>query len=332
MAVRELTYVEALNEALREEMRRDDSVIVFGEEVALAGGVYKVTKGLLEEFGPERVRDTPISEVAIVGAAIGAALVGLRPVAEIMFFDFAGIAFDQIVTHASKMRFTSGGQVKLPLVIRTQYSLGRSYGSQHTQFLAASFMQAPGLKIVLPSTPYDAKGLLKSAIRDDDPVLFIESGSLYVNKSYYGYRGPVPDEEYLIPLGKADVKREGTDVTVVALSRTVSEAVAAADMLRGEGVGVEVVDLRTIQPMDYTMVEKSVRKTNRLIVAEDSVKTCGVSAEVAAYIAEYALDALEAPIVRLNSPPMPTPQSASLEREYMVTSDKIVEAVKKLLK
>jgi pyruvate/2-oxoglutarate/acetoin dehydrogenase E1 component len=332
MAVRELTYVEALNEALREEMRRDDSVIVFGEEVALAGGVYKVTKGLLEEFGPERVRDTPISEVAIVGAAIGAALVGLRPVAEIMFFDFAGIAFDQIVTHASKMRFTSGGQVKLPLVIRTQYSLGRSYGSQHTQFLAASFMQAPGLKIVLPSTPFDAKGLLKSAIRDDDPVLFIESGSLYVNKSYYGYRGPVPDEEYLIPLGRADVKREGTDVTVVALSRTVSEAVAAADRLREDGVGVEVVDLRTIQPMDYATVEKSVRKTNRLIVAEDSVKTCGVSAEVAAYIAEYALDALEAPIVRLNSPPMPTPQSASLEREYMVTSDKIVEAVKKLLK
>jgi pyruvate/2-oxoglutarate/acetoin dehydrogenase E1 component len=275
MAVRELTYVEALNEALREEMRRDDSVIVFGEEVALAGGE---------------------------------------------------------VTHASKMRFTSGGQVKLPLVIRTQYSLGRSYGSQHTQFLAASFMQAPGLKIVLPSTPFDAKGLLKSAIRDDDPVLFIESGSLYVNKSYYGYRGPVPDEEYLIPIGKADVKREGTDVTVVALSRTVSEAVAAADRLREDGVGVEVVDLRTIQPMDYATVEKSVRKTNRLIVAEDSVKTCGVSAEVAAYIAEYALDALEAPIVRLNSPPMPTPQSASLEREYMVTSDKIVEAVKKLLK
>jgi pyruvate/2-oxoglutarate/acetoin dehydrogenase E1 component len=332
MAVRELTYVEALNEALREEMRRDDSVIVFGEEVALAGGVYKVTKGLLEEFGPERVRDTPISEVAIVGAAIGAALVGLIAVAEIMFFDFAGIAFDQIVTHASKMRFTSGGQVKLPLVIRTQYSLGRSYGSQHTQFLAASFMQAPGLKIVLPSTPFDAKGLLKSAIRDDDPVLFIESGSLYVNKSYYGYRGPVPDEEYLIPIGKADVKREGTDVTVVALSRTVSEAVAAADRLREDGVEVEVVDLRTIQPMDYATVEKSVRKTNRLIVAEDSVKTCGVSAEVAAYIAEYALDALEAPIVRLNSPPMPTPQSASLEREYMVTSDKIVEAVKKLLK
>jgi pyruvate/2-oxoglutarate/acetoin dehydrogenase E1 component len=332
MAVRELTYVEALNEALREEMRRDDSVIVFGEEVALAGGVYKVTKGLLEEFGPERVRDTPISEVAIVGAAIGAALVGLRPVAEIMFFDFAGIAFDQIVTHASKMRFTSGGQVKLPLVIRTQYSLGRSYGSQHTQFLAASFMQAPGLKIVLPSTPFDAKGLLKSAIRNDDPVLFIESGSLYINKSYYGYRGPVPDEEYLIPIGKADVKREGTDVTVVALSRTVSEAVAAADRLREDGVKVEVVDLRTIQPMDYATVEKSVRKTNRLIVAEDSVKTCGVSAEVAAYIAEYALDALEAPIVRLNSPPMPTPQSASLEREYMVTSDKIVEAVKKLLK
>jgi len=331
MAVRELTYVEALNEALREEMRRDDSVIVFGEEVALAGGVYKVTKDLLKEFGPERVRDTPISEIAIVGAAIGAALAGLRPVAEIMFFDFAGIAFDQIVTHASKLRFTSGGQVKLPLVIRTQYSLGRSYGSQHTQFLAASFMQAPGLKIVLPSTPYDAKGLLKSAIRDDDPVLFIESGSLYVNKNYYGYKGPVPEDEYLIPLGKADVKREGSDVTVVALSRTVSEAVVAADMLKEEGVGVEVLDLRTIQPMDYAAVERSVRKTNRLIVAEDSVKTCGVSAEVAAYVAEYALDALEAPIVRLNSPPMPTPQSQPLERLYMVSADKIVDAVKKLL-
>ncbi len=330
MTVREITYVEALNEALREEMRRDSSVIVFGEEVALAGGVYKVTKGLLEEFGPNRVIDTPISEIAIVGAAIGAALSGLRPVAELMFFDFAGIAFDQIVTHASKLRFTSGGQLKLPLVIRTQYSLGRSYGSQHTQFLAASFMQAPGLKIVLPSTPYDAKGLLKSAIRDDDPVLFIESGALYFNRNYYGYKGHVPEEEYLIPLGKADIKSEGDDVTVVALSRTVSEAMAAAFTLRQDGIKIEVVDLRTIQPMDYETVVRSVRKTNRLIIAEDSIKTCGVSAEVAAYVAENALDALEAPIVRLNSPPMPAPQAQPLEREYMVTSDKIVEAVKKL--
>ncbi|MDW8084102.1 MAG: alpha-ketoacid dehydrogenase subunit beta [Candidatus Caldarchaeum sp.] len=329
--MRELTFAEALNEALKEEMRRDDSVIVFGEEVALAGGVYKVTKDLLKEFGPNRVMDTPISEIAIVGAAIGAALNGLRPVAEIMFFDFAGIAFDQIVTHASKIRFTTGGQVKLPLVIRTQYSLGRSYGSQHTQFFAASFLQAPGLKIVLPSTPYDAKGLLKSAIRDDDPVLFIESGALYFNKAYYGYKGPVPEEEYLIPIGKADVKRRGDDVTVVALSRTVSEAMAAANILAQRGVEAEIVDLRTIQPMDYKTVIDSVRKTNRLVIAEDSVKTGGISAEVAAHVAEYAYDALEAPIIRINSPPMPAPQSQPLEKQYMVSADKIVEAVVKLV-
>ncbi|MCS6783964.1 MAG: alpha-ketoacid dehydrogenase subunit beta [Candidatus Caldarchaeum sp.] len=330
--MRELTYVEALNEALKEEMRRDGSVVVFGEEVALSGGVYKVTKDLLKEFGPSRVMDTPISEIAIVGAAIGAALNGLRPVAEIMFFDFAGIAFDQIVTHASKIRFTSGGQLKLPLVIRTQYSLGRSYGSQHTQFFAASFLQAPGLKIVLPSTPYDAKGLLKSAIRDDDPVLFIESGALYVNKNYYGYKGAVPQEEYLIPLGKADVKRRGDDVTVVAVSRTVSEAIAASKTLEQEGINAEVVDLRTIQPMDYETVVQSVRKTNRLVIAEDSVKTGGISAEVAAYVAEYALDALEGPIIRVNSPPMPAPQSQPLEKQYMVSAEKIVDAVKKLVK
>ncbi|MEM4353094.1 MAG: alpha-ketoacid dehydrogenase subunit beta [Candidatus Caldarchaeum sp.] len=327
MGLREITYVEALNEALREEMRRDSSVIVFGEEVALAGGVYKVTKDLLKEFGPSRVMDTPISEIAIVGAAVGAALNGLRPVAELMFFDFAGIAFDQIVTHASKMRFTSGGQVKLPLVIRTQYSLGRSYGSQHTQFLAACFLQAPGLKIVLPATPYDAKGLLKSAIRDDDPVLFIESGALYVNKNYYGYKGPVPEEEYLVPVGKADVKVEGDDATVVALSRTVSEAMTAAKKLNEMGLKPEVVDLRT---MDYDTVVRSVRKTNRLVIAEDSVKTGGVSAEVAAYVCEHAFEALEHPVVRLNSPPMPAPQSQPLERQYMVSADKIVEAVKRL--
>jgi len=332
MPERELTYVEALNEGLREEMRRDDSVIVFGEEVAMSGGVYKVTKDLLKEFGPKRVLDTPISEVAIVGAAIGAALAGLRPVAEIMFFDFAGIAFDQLVTHASKMRFMSGGQVKLPMVVRTQYSLGRAYGSQHTQFLAACFLQAPGLKIVAPATPRDAKGLIKSAIRDDDPVLFIESGSLYVNRSYRGYKGPVPEEEYLIPIGKADVKREGKDVTVVALSRTVSEALDAAEKLEEKGVSAEVVDLRTVMPMDYKTVVESVKKTNRLVVAEDSVKTGGVSAEVASYVCEYAFEYLEAPIVRLNSPPMPAPQSAPLEMKYMVTSDKIVDAVLKLVK
>ncbi len=324
--VREISYAEALNEALREEMRRDDKVIVFGEDVGVFGGVYKVTKGLLEEFGPERVLDTPISEAAIAGTAIGAALMGLRPVAEIMYLDFLTLATDMIITHAAKSRFMSGGQVKLPMVIRTQYSLGRAHGCQHSQFLAACFLQSPGIKVVLPGTPKDAKGLLKSAIRDDDPVLFIESGVLYRLK------GPVPEDEYLIPLGKCDVKREGEDVTIVAVARTVIEALKAADKLAEEGISAEVIDLMTIQPMDYDTIVKSVMKTNRLVIADDSVKTCGISAEVSAYVSEFAFDYLDAPIIRVNSPPLPIPFSPQLEKQYMVDSDKIVDAVKRLVK
>jgi len=323
--VRELSYAEALNEALREEMRRDDRVIVFGEDVGVLGGVYRVTKGLLEEFGPERVLDTPISEAAIAGTAIGAALMGLRPVAEIMYVDFLTIATDMIITHAAKTRFMSGGQVKLPMVIRSQYSLGRAHGCQHSQFLAACFLQSPGIKVVLPGTPRDAKGLLKSAIRDDDPVLFIESGVLYRLK------GPVPEDEYLIPLGKCDVKREGDDVTIVAVARTVVEALKAADRLAEEGISAEVIDLMTIQPMDYDTIVKSVMKTNRLVIADDSVKTCGISAEVSAYISEFAFDYLDAPIIRVNSPPLPIPFSPQLEKQYMVDADKIVKAVKGLV-
>ncbi|MCD6260638.1 MAG: alpha-ketoacid dehydrogenase subunit beta [Thaumarchaeota archaeon] len=323
--VRELSYAEALNEALKEEMRRDDRVIVFGEDVGVLGGVYRVTKGLLEEFGPERVLDTPISEAAIAGTAIGAALMGLRPVAEIMYVDFLTIATDMIITHAAKTRFMSGGQVKLPMVIRSQYSLGRAHGCQHSQFLAACFLQSPGIKVVLPGTPRDAKGLLKSAIRDDDPVLFIESGVLYRLK------GPVPEDEYLIPLGKCDVKREGDDVTIVAVARTVVEALKAADRLAEEGISAEVIDLMTIQPMDYDTIVKSVMKTNRLVIADDSVKTCGISAEVSAYISEFAFDYLDAPIIRVNSPPLPIPFSPQLEKQYMVDADKIVKAVKGLV-
>ncbi|MCD6125718.1 MAG: alpha-ketoacid dehydrogenase subunit beta [Thaumarchaeota archaeon] len=324
--VREISYAEALNEALIEEMRRDDRVIVFGEDVGVFGGVYKVTKGLLEEFGPERVLDTPISEAAIAGTAIGAALMGLRPVAEIMYVDFLTLATDMLITHAAKLRFMSGGQVKLPMVIRTQYSLGRAHGCQHSQFLAACFLQSPGIKVVLPGTPKDAKGLLKSAIRDDDPVLFIESGVLYRLK------GPVPEDEYLIPLGKCDVKREGEDVTIVAVARTVTEALKAADKLAEEGISAEVIDLMTIQPMDYDTIVKSVMKTNRLVIADDSVKTCGISAEVSAYISEFAFDYLDAPIIRVNSPPLPIPFSPQLEKQYMIDSDKIVDAVKRLVK
>ena len=323
--VRELSYAEALNEALREEMRRDDRVIVFGEDVGVLGGVYRVTKGLLEEFGPERVLDTPISEAAIAGTAIGAALMGLRPVAEIMYVDFLTLATDMIITHAAKARFMSGGQVKLPMVIRTQYSLGRVHGCQHSQFLAACFLQSPGIKVVLPGTPRDAKGLLKSAIRDDDPVLFIESGALYRMK------GPVPEDEYLIPLGRCDVKREGDDVTIVAVARTVVEALKAADRLAEEGLSAEVIDLMTIQPMDYDTIVKSVMKTNRLVIADDSVKTCGISAEVSAYVSEFAFDYLDAPIIRVNSPPLPIPFSPQLEKQYMVDADKIVDAVKRLV-
>ncbi len=322
---REITYAEALNEALREEMRRDENVIVFGEDVAVIGGAYRVTKGLLEEFGPQRVFDTPISEAAIVGLAVGAALMGLRPVAEIMYIDFLTISIDQLVTHAAKARFMSGGQVKLPLVVRTQYSLGRVHASQHSQFLAPWFLNVPGLKVVLPSTPYDAKGLLKSSIRDDDPVLFIESGVLYSTK------GHVPVDEYLIPLGKADVKRAGDDVTIVALSRTVIEALKAADKLLEKGIKAEVIDLRTINPMDWDTILNSVRKTNRLVVVDDGHKTGSISAEISARVSEEAFDSLEAPIIRVNSPDIPVPSSLQLEKAFMVDAEKIIKAVIKIV-
>jgi len=321
---REITYAEALNEALREEMRKDENVIIFGEDVAVLGGAYRVTRGLLEEFGSRRIFDTPISEAAIVGMAIGAALVGLRPVAEIMYIDFITIGMDQLVTHAAKARFMSGGQVKLPLVIRTQYSLGRAHASQHSQFLAPWFLNVPGLKVVLPSTPYDAKGLLKSSIRDDDPVLFIESGVLYSTK------GHVPTEEYLIPLGKADVKKIGDDVTIVAVSRTVIEALKAAEKLAEEGINAEVIDPRTINPMDWDTILNSVRKTNKLVIVDDGHKTGSISAEIAARIMEEAFDSLEAPIIRVNSPDMPVPASPSLEKAFMVNAEKIVKAVLKI--
>jgi pyruvate/2-oxoglutarate/acetoin dehydrogenase E1 component len=322
--VRELSYAEALREALIEEMRRDDNIIVFGEDVAIYS-VYKVTKGLIDEFGPERVRDTPISEAAIVGAAIGAALMGLRPVAEIMYMDFITLAMDMIITHAAKMRFYSGGQIKLPLVIRTEYALGRVSAAQHSQVLISCFLQSPGIKIVAPSTPRDAKGLLKSAIRDDDPVLFVEAAMLY------RLRGPVPEGEYLIPIGKCDVKREGEDVTLVAISRAVPEALKAAEELSKEGISVEVIDPMTIQPMDYDTIIRSVEKTGRLVIADDSVKTGGVSAEIAAYVFEYAFNLLKAPIIRVNSPPLPVPFSPSLEKKYMVNHEKITTAIKKVL-
>ena len=324
--MRELTYAEALGEALREEMMRDERVILLGEEVGVFEGVYKVSKGLLKEFGPKRVLDTPISESAIIGAATGAALMGLRPVAEIMYMDFLQVCMDQIVTQASKMYFMSGGKLKVPVVIRTQYSLGRVHGAQHSQFFPSWFLQAPGLKVVLPSTPYDAKGLLKSAIRDDAPVLFIEAGVLYRSK------GPVPEEEYTVPLGYADVKREGVDVTIVAISRAVHDALAASEELSKQGISAEVIDPRSIQPLDHDAIIKSVKKTGRLVVVEDDIKSGCVGAEIAFIVMEEAFDHLDAPIARVTSPDLSIPFSPPLEKAYMPNPEKIVDAVRGLVK
>jgi pyruvate/2-oxoglutarate/acetoin dehydrogenase E1 component len=321
----ELTYADALREALREEMLRDPRVVLMGEEIGVFEGVYKVTRGLLKEFGPERVRDTPISEAAIAGAAVGAALGGLKPVAEIMYMDFVTICLDQIATNAAKMHFMSGGKLKVPFVLRTQYSLGRVHGAQHSQFFPSIFFQVPGLKVVLPSTPHDAKGLLKAAIREDNPVVFIESGMLYRTK------GPVPDGEYVVPLGRCDVKKTGSDVTIVAISRAVVEALAAATKLEEQGITADIIDPRTIQPLDLTTILESVKKTGRLIVASDDVKCGGIGSEIAAQVVEEAFDSLDAPILRVAAPDMPIPFSPTLEQAYMPNAHKIIEAAKKLI-
>ncbi len=321
----ELTYADALREALREEMLRDPSVVLMGEEIGIFEGVYKVTRGLLKEFGPQRVMDTPISEAAIAGAAIGAALAGLKPVAEIMYMDFLPIALDQIATQAAKMHFMSGGKLKVPMVLRTQYSLGRVHGAQHSQFFPSMLFQVPGLKVVLPSTPHDAKGLLKAAIRDENPVVFIESGVLYKAK------GPVPDGEYMIPLGQCDVKKSGDDITIVAVSRVVTEALAAAAKLEAQGITAEVIDPRTIQPLDLATILASVKKTGRLIIASDDVRCGGIGSEISAQVIEEAFDSLDAPILRVAAPDMPIPFSPTLEQAYMPNAQKIIEAAKKLI-
>jgi len=321
----ELTYAEALRQALREEMLRDPHVILMGEEIGVFEGVYKVTRGLLQEFGPERVRDTPISEAAIAGAAVGAALAGLKPVAEIMYMDFVTICLDQIATNAAKMRFMSGGKLKVPFVLRTQYSLGRMHGAQHSQFYPSIFFQVPGLKVVLPSTPYDAKGLLKASIREDNPVVFVESGALYRTK------GQVPEEEYVLPLGQCDIKRKGNDLTIVAVSRVVGEALTAAARLEEQGVSAEVIDPRTTQPLDKSTIVESVKKTGRLIIASDDVKSGGIGSEIAAIVVEEAFDSLDAPILRVASADTPIPFSPPLEQAYMPNAQKIMEAAKRLI-
>ncbi|MGD2174665.1 MAG: alpha-ketoacid dehydrogenase subunit beta, partial [Candidatus Brocadiaceae bacterium] len=289
-APRTIMMREALNEALREEMRRDADVFLMGEGIAERGGSYKVTVGLLEEFGPLRVIDTPISEASFTGAGVGAAITGMRPVVEILFVDFALLALDQIANQAAKYRFMTGGKGRVPLVIRTQGGVGNGLAAQHSQSLEALFYHVPGLKLVMPSTPYDAKGLLKSAIRDDDPVVFIEHKLLYMNE------GEVPEEEYLIEPGRADVKREGTDATVIAWSNMVPRCLAAAELLAEDGTDVEVVDPRTLVPLDREAILDSVRKTEHVVIVQEAARRGGIASDIASIIQEQAFDYLDAPI------------------------------------
>ena len=324
--MRKIAYREALKEALREEMRRDSRVFLLGEDIGRYwGGAFKVTKGLAEEFGDERVRDTPISESAIIGAAVGAAITGMRPVAEIMFGDLTALAMDQIANQAAKIRYMFGGQAECPIVVRTPFGAGVNIAAHHSQSLEAWFMHVPGLYVAAPSTPYDAKGLLKTAIRSDNPVVFCE------HKLLYPLEGEVPEEEYTIPFGVADVKREGKDVTVVATLFMVHKALNAAEKLAEEGISVEVVDPRTLTPLDKQAIIKSVKKTGRIVIVTEDCKTAGVSAEIAAVVAEEAIDYLDAPIKRVAEPDTPIPFSPPLE-QYVIPDEKaIIKAVKEVV-
>ncbi len=303
-----IKYREALRTALRDEMRRDASVFCLGEGIGARGGSYKVTEGLFAEFGAGRVIDMPLSEAGFVGLGAGAAIAGARPVVEMLFIDFLLLAMDQVANQAAKYRFMSGGQGNVPLVIRTQGGAGNSLAGQHSQSLEALFCHIPGLKVVMPATPADAKGLLVAAIRDDDPVLFIEHKLLYMTE------GEVPDEEYVVPLGRADVKRAGTDVTLVAWSHMVTKALQAAELMGQEGIHVEVIDLRTVAPMDTQCILDSVRRTGRLVVAQEAVERGGVASDVAALVAERAFDDLRAPIVRVAGKNTVIPFNLALEK------------------
>jgi pyruvate/2-oxoglutarate/acetoin dehydrogenase E1 component len=325
---RVITYAEALNEALREEMRRDPAVFVMGEDVAVwgGGGVFGVTKGLVEEFGTERVRDTPISEEAIAAVAVGAAATGSRPVAEIMYVDFIGLAMEPIVNQAAKLRYMFGGKAKVPMVIRAQEGAGRGNAAQHSQSLEAWFCHIPGLKVITPSTPADAKGLLKSAIRDDNPVIFLEHKVLYFSK------GPVPADEHVVPLGVADIKREGTDVTIVGIHTMVGKALQAAEQLESEGISVEVIDPRTLVPLDEETIVESVKKTGRLIVSHEAYTRSGFGAEIISRVVESAFDYLDAPPLRVCARDVPVPYSAVLETAALPQVDDLVSAARSLVR
>ncbi len=323
--MRELTYREALRQAMAEEMERDERVFLMGEEVGYYNGAYKVSEGLLDRFGERRVVDTPIAETGFAGVGIGAAMVGLRPIIEFMTWNFSLCAFDQLVNNAAKLRYMSGGQVSLPIVFRGPGGAAHQLAAQHSQVVENLYAYVPGLKVITPSTPYDAKGLLKSAIRDDNPIVFIEGEGLV------GRKGQVPEEEYTIPLGKGDVKREGKDVTVIAWSKMVFVALEAATELAKNGIEVEVIDPRTIRPLDEALILRSVKKTNRCVIVEEGWPFAGAGAEISYRITSGAFDYLDAPIARVTGEDVPMPYAKNLEHQVLPSVEKVVAAVKSVL-
>jgi pyruvate dehydrogenase E1 component beta subunit len=320
-----ITYRDALNQALREELRRDPAVFLMGEEVGVYQGAYKVSKGLLQEFGERRIIDTPITEEGFTGIGVGAAMVGLRPIIEMMTWNFSLLAMDQIINGAAKMCYMSGGQFKIPIVVRGPGGAAHQLAAQHSQSIESWYAHVPGLKVVAPSTPYDAKGLLKSAIRDDDPVIFFEGETLY------GAKGEVPDEEYTVPLGVSEVKRPGTDVTVIAWSKMVTVALKAADALAADGISCEVVDPRTLRPLDDGPILESVRKTNRCVILEEGWPYAGLGAQIAYQVHRDAFGDLDAPVTRITGIDVPMPYAKNLEHMVMPSPARLIAAVREVL-
>ena len=320
--MREIQFREALGEAMSEEMRRDEKIFLMGEEVAEYNGAYKVSQGMLDEFGPDRVIDTPIAELGFAGVGVGAAMNGLRPVIEFMTFNFSLVAIDQVINGAAKMMSMSGGQFNIPIVFRGPTGNAGMLSSQHSQNFENWFANTPGLKVVVPSNPYDAKGLLKSSIRDDDPVIFMESELMY------GDKGEVPEGEYIIPLGSADIKREGTDVTLVSFGKFMKVAMQAAEEAAKEGISIEVIDLRSVRPIDYDTVVQSVKKTNRLVIVEEAWPLAAISSEITYHIQKHAFDYLDAPVHRINSLDVPLPYAPTLIEVILPSVKRTMEAIK----
>ena len=320
-----IQFREAVCEAMSEEMRRDESVYLMGEEVAEYNGAYKASKGMLDEFGPKRVLDTPIAELGFAGIAVGSTMTGNRPIVEFMTFNFSLVGIDQIINNAAKIRQMSGGQFKCPIVFRGPTGSAGQLGATHSQAFESWYANCPGLKVIVPSNPYDAKGLLKAAIRDDDPVIFMESEQMY------GDKGEVPDGEYVLPIGVADIKRQGTDVTIVSFGKIIKEAYKAADELEKEGISCEIIDLRTVRPLDIDAIITSVKKTNRLVILEEAWPFGNVSTEITYQVQAKAFDYLDAPVARINTADTPAPYSPVLLAEWLPNSNDVIDAVKKVM-